>query len=307
MKTLIYTPLYKNSQAIPHIIEHCIWKKYPFTNKWFFKEKLPFTKEITWEITSIISDIWITTDTIINMLKQDFEIDVYNYEKKIMKDECKNMHQWWLIYEAMIKKITNKNIELNNRKIDNYESVKKYYKQYYTPKNFLIFDDNVDLYDEFKLEFLGEDILKVFQSFAWKNKELFHEFVFDESQFYILWYEWFSFSDYRYLVFSRIIFDTYCTYSMRYKQWIYYYESATFDFFNKYIWITVPQIDYSGLDENFFNEAKSYIKSILETWSFKEKILISWIIFWIKETRYEVIKLCDNFQRSVFCKNFDKF
>lgn len=307
MKTLIYTPLYKNSQAVPHIVEHCIWKKYPFTHEWFFRDKLPFTKEITWEFTSIVSDIWISVETVINMLKQDIDTEVYNYEKKILKEECKNMHQWWLIYESMIKKITNKNIEINGWKINNYKEVEKYYKKYYSQDNIIIYDDNVGIYDEFNLEFLWKDILNYFQSLVWKSRNIFHKFVFDDVKFYMFWYEWLDFVNYWNLVFTRIIFDSFCTYFMRYKEWIYFYESATFDSFDKYIWVTVPQYDYTSLNENFFNEAKLYIKSILETWSLKEKIFLSGVVFWIKNVRSQVINLCNNFSRLQFSRAFQKF
>lgn len=304
MKALIYTPLSNNSQSIPHVVEHCLWKSYPFTHDWFFKQKLFFSKEIIWEITSVSSDIWISVDEIIKFLTQNIQEDVFNYEKKVLEKECNDIHQWWLIYESMIQKIVNKKIMINDYKLCNFNEIEGYHKKYYTNENLLILDDNVWINDEFNVKFVWPTILKRFQNFVWKWKRFYHNFTFDDIQFHIFWYESFDFTTYRNLVFSWIIFDVYCTYFMRYKRWQYYYESTTFDFFNRYIWITIPKIDYTELTEDFFNQAKLYIKSILQTWSFKEKICLSKIIFDIDNARSEIINLCDNFSRYQFVDAF---
>ena len=166
----------------------------------------------------------------------------------------------------------------------------------------LIFEDEVDLDQEFQLIFAGEackenDKSEIHQHFDFP-------FSFDWANFFILGSKGYDVQRYWKMIFTWTLLGNYCRYLMRYQKQSYFYEETTLDFFRDYLWLTTPDIDYSLLSESFFENGKKYLLTMLENWYFKEKIFLANYCYQIPALRAEILKICKDFQRNDFMENY---
>lgn len=116
MQIYIKTPLVHYSQAVPHMVEHCVARTVMETST-FFEEKVRISKEISGEWTKIFFDkSLISLEKVLEKLQAPILKSVYTYEKIPFREESENMGQGSRIYEAMIRKIVDKKIALNSVK-----------------------------------------------------------------------------------------------------------------------------------------------------------------------------------------------
>ena len=302
MQIYIRTPLVHDSQAIPHMVEHCVARNIIEPTN-FFGEKVRISKEISGEWTKIFFDKSLSSlEIVLEKLQAPILKSVYAYEKLPFKEECENIGQGSLIYEVMIRKIVDKKITLNTARWISWEGIVNYHKQHYHKENMLIFEDEVDLDQEFQLIFAGEackenDKSEIHQHFDFP-------FSFDWANFFILGSKGYDVQRYWKMIFTWTLLGNYCRYLMRYQKQSYFYEETTLDFFRDYLWLTTPDIDYSLLSESFFENGKKYLLTMLENWYFKEKIFLANYCYQIPALRAEILKICKDFQRNDFMENY---
>lgn len=302
MQIYIKTPLVHYSQAVPHMVEHCVARNIMEPSN-FFGEKVRISKEISGEWTKIFFDkSLISLEAVLEKLQAPILKSVYAYEKLPFREEAENMRQGSRIYEAMIKKIVDKKIALNSARWISWESIVNYHKQRYQKENMLIFEDEVSWNQEFQLIFVGKSCKENHKSETQQHFDF--SFSFDWAEFFILGTKGYDVQKYRNMVFTWTLLGNYCRYLMRYQKQTYFYEETTLDFFRDYLWLTTPDVDYSLLSESFFENGKQYILALLENWYFKEKIFLANHLYQIPAQRTEVLQICKTFQRKDFIENY---
>ena len=297
MKIYIKTPLLDNSQTVPHMVEHCLRRSLSLNPQWFFEKKLPYEQWIQGEWTYVICDQQIDSEDLIKEIKMPLVKQVYLTEKTPFKEELMWVSRWSQVFEAMLQKIVDPKIVLNSWKGKNWDVVNFYHKKYFQEENFLVFDENVEDRNEYNFIFCGKNVQE-------ENSSINRKFslIFNFNNTLILGYQGYDLYHYWFLIFSWVMLENYCSYFQRYQLGIYYYEITVLDHFRDYMWITTPNIDYSGLDLIFFEKWKSYFIWLLRDFWFKEKLFFWNYMYWVPATRQEVIALCESFSWNYFQK-----
>ncbi len=241
----LYTPLYKNWNFIPHIIEHSVfWKvsennffKYKSIDAWcyiyhsYFILNTNEKKELNDFIKQILSTI--SKETI-------------KYEHKVIKEESKNKNY----SQKLIWKI-GKILYWNTFKYSNsdkiiYSKIQKYHEKYYVKNNIIILENNTKFYEK-KLN-SNLDLYKKIEIKIWMDKDTVYIFKHWIVELYII------------SLLSDLI-DNYINFWLRYQEYKYNtssYETIYWDF-EDYIYLAITPKMINNVKKINSNFIKNYI------------------------------------------------
>lgn len=292
MRIYIRTPLVNKSDIIPHTVEHCVgnigWKRTDYFDyyRWFLWE-------IRTEYTYFEFDRWIKYDYLLQKLFQPIEKDTVDYEHKVLKEELWDPSYCSEIYEKIIRKFIDPKFLTNHYKPVSLDDVKRYHKKYYKIENLVVVDE----------EKWYNVIFKWFEPEKRKYKKLEkrkEKFIFRKNKYILNIFSHYNADQYRKWFFSYRILNCYCYYINRlHKQWYYNQENYFFQYSDSFI-ITLENLDYSKLNQEFFKQWKRYFLNILKYWYFQERFFLNEYFYWIPKARKEVIQMCKNFTRGEF-------
>ncbi|MDR0650393.1 MAG: hypothetical protein LBG59_03100 [Candidatus Peribacteria bacterium] len=150
MRIYIKTPLFRNSQAVPQLVEHCIGH-----NVWlladFFEYAYGVEKEHSPEYTMFEYDDRIPYPDAMKKLLYPLQKKAFLYEKKILQEEMGDTSYDQKIYEQLVQYLVNTTISLNSAKSLFRKEVVSYHQKRYQPEQMLVVDNDYKvLYQGYK-------------------------------------------------------------------------------------------------------------------------------------------------------------
>lgn len=216
----IYNPLYKDSNYIPHLIEHTILCSFNNINQFFNNYDIKW-ESYTYYTNYIIKSNTIWEKEIINLLLWWINKECLKYERKILKEELANMTYSLDITNIVWELFYNKKLKYSKICKSSFEEIEQYYNKYYQRDNIILLPTDRKLND-----------IKIDDFIIWKIIDFNHKH--EKLVAYT-----FDYSIQNLFIIEYIVdaFDFYLNYFQRHTQWKYflneiiYWEYDDFIFF----------------------------------------------------------------------------
>ncbi|PID86264.1 hypothetical protein CSB08_01220 [Candidatus Gracilibacteria bacterium] len=240
----IKTPLYKNSNYIAHIIEHCAIPK-SNNPKEYFKNYI-FSGENYIYYTNFFVNTKsekILNNFIKNLIKP-IDKKTIEYEKKVIKDELVSLNYEKKVINKIGKKIYNNEIKYSQVTRIGYKEIQNYHKKYYNLNNILVLEKSKIEKD---IKIGNYKFKKVFDLKSKEGKEKVFLLNFEIQNFFIT-------------NFIAEVLEDYLYYYNRHKLGIYYSNKIFVGEFENIIFLSVSKTDI----EKFLEIPKDFIKNFIK-------------------------------------------
>lgn len=279
MRIYIETPLFNRSNAVPHMVEHCVGHSIlqfaDFFDYMYGAEKMNYA-----EYTTCDYDDRIHYEDAIVKLTTSLNEASFRYEKKVLQEEISDPSYGQRIYERLVQQIVHPTILRNTAKFLFRKDVVAYHKKRYQPEHMVVIDDDYKvLYQGLKTPIPKKQTPKYF-SFP---------FTFEKDQYFVIGAKHCDKDIYWELFFLFQILYSYGVYQLRWKQ-RQYYLNTYFHTFEHVNWVVFPRIDVTSLDQSFFEQGKKYILQMFAQGYFKEKFFLNHYFYAIPASREMVIE-----------------
>lgn len=138
----IKTPLYKNSNYVPHIIEHCVIPLVSNPNIFFE------TSHIRWEVYTYYTNFFLDTDSqdeldaFVAQIQKPLTKKRIQYEQAVIRDEVADMPYNKKIINKIGEKIYGSPLKYSQTHRVSFEEIDAYHQKYYTPQNIVILEND---------------------------------------------------------------------------------------------------------------------------------------------------------------------
>ncbi|MDR0650395.1 MAG: hypothetical protein LBG59_03110 [Candidatus Peribacteria bacterium] len=143
MRIYIKTPLFNNSKAVPHMVEHCTGHTLSLAD--FFEHSYGIDGIISAEYTMFEYDDRVSYSDVMEKLLHPLQKKAFLYEKKVLQEEIGNTSYSQGIYEYLVKKIIHPTIALNTAKSLHRDDVLSYHQKRYQPEQMLVVNDDYEI------------------------------------------------------------------------------------------------------------------------------------------------------------------
>lgn len=267
MKVFIKTPLYRNSNYLWHLLEHCILNNEEKNLNDFFNFFYKIYWTYSWSFIELSVDN-IDEKTLINYITKFISTKQIIQEKKIIAQENQNISNNTKIKYKFAKLIYWKDFWW--KKFSNIE-ILDYFSNVINKDNILITDDNY-----IPLSNINSNTNK--DNNPWKINKT--QFTLKKESYNWIYTEFKSRKDDLTIIFLAWLIDSYYDYQYRYLNWEYYYDQSYSFYLYDYVCICRPKQQYIFIDEDFlFNYKKQFIQDI-EEWKLNKTKIINYIINW---------------------------
>ncbi len=179
----IYTPSEKNSNYIPHLIEHCVF--------WSINENNFFDSQNIFEWNSTYYSYYILDSTnkdalenFIQKITQEIPNSLIDYEHKVLTKECENNNYNQKLIEKIWQKLYSKNYKYakSGRKI--YSDIKNYHQIYYKPDKIIVLENHTKYFSNKITSDIN--IIEKFNTKIWDSSDNIYIFSHEIIDLYII-------------------------------------------------------------------------------------------------------------------------
>lgn len=278
------TPLYKNSNFVPHLIEHLVLSDINSSSK-YFQNKNRF-----WENYLYYTNFFLETksktelNNFLEKICSPLDKNKISYEKKVLFDELSETKYIKKLINKLIKKYFDIKIKYSKvQKVSNKE-VFDYHNKYYKKENFIILET-----DKVEKKFLDEEfVVKDFFDLKIENtKEKIFLFDFSVQNIFIT-------------NFLQELFEEYICYVDRYFSGKYYSNEVFLWEFEEIIFMSISEKDFWKILEIPNDFIKNFIKYKLNNFKkidFSENDGISMLRFWYTFSDNDKKKILNNLEK----------
>ncbi|MDR0369364.1 MAG: hypothetical protein LBH96_02240 [Candidatus Peribacteria bacterium] len=296
MRIYVKTPLFQNSKAIPHMVEHCVGHNMLSLSD-FFEYSYGVDGIISPEYTVFEYDEWVDYQVAMQQLMTPLTKKAFDYEKKVLDAELSDPSYDQRIYERLVQLLINPQICLNSCEGLSWKKTTEYHQKWYHTNNMIVVNN------DYQILYQGGNIPKK----QHHTTELISlPFTFEEDEYLLLqaknrneniyWEQYFLF---------RII-SFYVSYQMRWHQQEYYYLDPYFYTYDTINRVLLPKIPLSAFDQSFFEWGKKYILQMFSNGYFKEKFFLNTYIYNRPMERIDVIAFYQHYTWEDFYQFLQK-
>lgn len=279
----INTPLYENSNYVPHLIEHSVLSDRKNPKNYYRHEKK------SWDTYTYYTSYTIDTNNkseawdFKKLIMQELDWSIIKYEKSVLKDETSYKNYYKRLINKIWKKVLWNNFKYSYSWNVSIEKIKKYHKDFYNDKWIILF------WNHFKAQRINlkyQDIISSFNIYESWVREKIYIFNFNHENIFAI------------EILSQL-FDSYIQYKQRYFHGKYYFDDVLSWEFENLVFISISQENteiISDIEKTFIQE---FINYTLEKYDESKFHSINWPLllkYWFSISKESKINIINNIQ-----------